>query len=174
MRSVFIASAARTAIGKFGGALASLSAADLGVVAVKEALFRTAIEPSAVDEVIIGHARGAGNGPNPARQISFRSGIPQEVPAYTVNKACGSGLKAIILGYQEILLGDADIIVAGGTESMSTVPYMIDQARWGLRMGNQHLIDAMYRDGFYCPLSELVMGETAENLATMYKISRDE
>ena len=172
--SVFIASAVRTAIGKFGGALASLSAADLGVIVVQEALSRARVEAGAVGEVIIGHARGAGNGPNPARQISYRSGIPQEVPAYTVNKACGSGLKAIILGFQEIVLGNASIIVAGGTESMSTVPYMMEQARWGLRLGNHRLIDGMYRDGFYCPLSELVMGETAENLATMYKISRDQ
>src|SRR5215469_1697514 len=174
MKSVFIASAARTAIGKFGGALASLSAADLGVIAVEETLSRAAIEPTAVNEVIIGHARSAGNGPNPARQISYRSGIPQEVSAYTVNKACGSGLKAVILGCQEIFLGNADIVVAGGTESMSNVPYLVEQARWGLRMGNHHFIDGMYRDGFYCPLSELVMGETAENLAAMYKITRDE
>jgi acetyl-CoA C-acetyltransferase len=174
MRSVFIVSAVRTAIGKFGGALASLSAADLGVIAVKEALARAGVDGTAVHEAVMGHARGAGNGPNPARQISYRSGIPQEVPAYTVNKACGSGLKAIILGYQEIVLGNADVIVAGGTESMSTVPYLIEQGRWGLRMGNQHLIDGMYRDGFYCPLSELVMGETAENLATMYRISREQ
>src|SRR5262249_6671271 len=125
-RSVFIASAVRTAIGKFGGALALLSAVDLGVIAVQEALSRARVEAGAVGEVIIGHARGAGNGPNPARQISYRSGIPQEVPAYTVNKACGSGLKAIILGYQEIVLGNAGIIVAGGTESMSTVPYMME------------------------------------------------
>jgi acetyl-CoA C-acetyltransferase len=174
MNSVFIASAVRTAIGKFGGALASVSAVDLGVIAVKEALARASVEPATVDDVIIGHARGAGNGPNPARQISYRSGIPQEICAYTVNQACGSGLKAIILGHQEILLGNADIVVAGGTESMSNVPYLVEQARWGLRMGNQHLIDGMYRDGFFCPLSELLMGETAENLATMYKISRDE
>src|SRR6266581_2385535 len=174
MNSVFIASAVRTAIGKFGGALSSLSAADLGVIAVKEALTRSGIEPSGVNEVIIGHARGAGNGPNPARQISCRSGIPQEISAYTVNKACGSGLKAIILAYQEILLGNAEAIVAGGTESMSTVPYLVEQARWGLRMGNHQFIDGMYRDGFYCPLSQLLMGETAENLATMYKISREE
>src|SRR5215813_4535283 len=174
MKSVFIASAARTAIGKFGGTLAALSAADLGVLALKEALTRSRIEPSAVNEVIIGHARGAGNGPNPARQISYRAGVPEEISAYTVNKACGSGLKAIILGYQEIVLGNADVIAAGGTESMSNVPYMVEQARWGLRMGNHHFIDGMYRDGFFCPLSELLMGETAENLATMYKISRDE
>jgi acetyl-CoA C-acetyltransferase len=174
MSSVFIASAVRTAIGKFGGALASLSAADLGVIAVTEALAHARVEPPIVNEVILGHARGAGNGPNPARQVSYRSGIPQETPAYTVNKACGSGLKAIILGYQEILLGDAEIVVAGGMESMSNVPYLVEQARWGLRMGNQHFIDAMYRDGFYCPLSELLMGETAENLASMYKITREE
>ena len=174
MKSVFIASAVRTAIGKFGGTLAPLSAADLGVVAVKEALARTKIQPSEVDEVIIGHARAAGNGPNPARQVSYLAGIPQEISAYTVNKACGSGLKAIILGCQEILLGNADVIVAGGMESMSNVPYLVEQARWGLRMGNQHFIDGMYRDGFYCPLSELLMGETAETLASMYKISRDE
>jgi acetyl-CoA C-acetyltransferase len=174
MRSVFIASAVRTAIGKFGGALAPLSAVDLGVVAVKEALSRARIEATAVHEVIIGHARGAGNGPNPARQVSYRAGIPQEISAYTVNKACGSGLKAIILGCQEIQLGNSDVIVAGGMESMSNVPYLVEQARWGLRMGNHHFIDGMYRDGFYCPLSELLMGETAENLATMYKITRDE
>src|SRR4030095_10900827 len=174
MKSVFIASAVRTAIGKFGGTLAPLSAADLGVIAVREAMSRANIEPAGVNEVIMGHARGAGNGPNPARQVSYRSGVPQEVSAYTVNKACGSGLKAIILGYQEIVLGNAEVIVAGGMESMSNVPYLVEQARWGLRMGNHHFIDGMYRDGFYCPISELVMGETAENLAAMYKITRDE
>jgi acetyl-CoA C-acetyltransferase len=174
MRSVLIASAVRTAIGKFGGTLSSLSAVELGVVAVKEALSRAAVEAAAVNEVIIGHARGAGNGPNPARQIGYRSGIPQEVPAYTVNKACGSSLKAIMLGYQEIVLGNAEIVVAGGTESMTNVPYLVENARWGVRMGNHQFVDGMYRDGFFCPLSELVMGETAENLATMYKISRAE
>ncbi len=174
MRSVFIASAVRTAIGKFGGSLLALSAADLGVIAVKEALRRAGVQPESVDEVIMGHARGAGNGPNPARQISYRSGIPQEISAYTVNKACGSGLKSIILGCQEIGLGNANTIIAGGTESMSNVPYLVEYARWGLRMGNHHFIDGMYRDGFFCPLSELLMGETAENLAAQYKISRDE
>lgn len=174
MKSVFITSAVRTAIGKFGGTLASLNAVDLGVIAVDEALARASVEPATVDEVIIGQARGAGCGPNPARQISYRASIPQEICAYTVNQACGSGLKAIILGYQEILLGNADVIVAGGTESMSNVPYLLEQARWGLRMGNHHFIDGMYRDGFFCPLAELLMGETAENLATMYRIERDE
>src|SRR6476619_2846484 len=114
MKSVFIASAVRTAIGKFGGTLAPLSAADLGVLAVREAVSQANVDPVTVDEVIMGHARGAGNGPNPARQVSYRSEIPQEVPAYTVNQACGSGLKAIILGCQEILLGNAGIVVAGG------------------------------------------------------------
>src|SRR5215475_14703055 len=174
MEAVFIASAVRTPIGKFGGSLVHLTAADLGVVAVKAAIERAAIEPQAVGETIIGFARQAGNGPNVARQVSYRSGIPQEIPAYTVNKACGSGLKAIILGCQEILLGNSGVVVAGGMESMSNVPYLVEQARWGLRMGNHHFIDGMYRDGFYCPLSELLMGETAENLAKMYKISRDE
>jgi acetyl-CoA C-acetyltransferase len=174
MESVVIASAVRTPIGKFGGSLAHLSAADLGVIAVQEALRRAGIEPEAVHETIIGHARQAGNGPNVARQISYRSGIPREVSAYTVNKACGSGLKAILLAYQEILLGNAKVMVAGGTESMSRVPYLIDQARWGLRMGNQPLVDGMYRDGFFCPLAEMVMGETAENLAVLHHITRDE
>lgn len=174
MKSVFIASATRTPIGNFGGALASLSATDLGVISVKESLSRAGIEPGAVNEVIIGHARGAGTGPNPARQIGYRAGVPQEAPAYTVNKACGSGLKAIILGYQEILLGNSEVVVAGGIESMSNVPFLVEHARWGLRMGNHHLIDGMYRDGFFCPLSELLMGETAEKLATIYKISRTE
>jgi len=174
MESVWIASAVRTPIGKFGGSLAQMSAADLGVIAVKETLNRAGVEPQAVHETVIGHARQAGNGPNIARQISYRSGIPKEVSAYTVNKACGSGLKAIILAYQEIALGNAKVMVAGGTESMSRVPYLVDNARWGLRMGNQPLTDGMYRDGFFCPLAEMVMGETAESLATIHKISRDE
>ncbi len=174
MPAVFIVSAVRTPIGKFGGSLAKLSAVDLGVIAVKEALHRAGVDPSAVDEVIMGHARGAGNGPNPARQIGFRSGIPHEVPAFTVNKACGSGLKAIILGYQQIMLGDANVVAAGGSESMSRVPYLVDNGRWGLRMGNHQFVDAMYRDGFYCPIADMLMGETAERLASIHKISRDE
>lgn len=174
MESVFIASAVRTPIGKFGGSLAHMTAADLGVIAVTEALKRSGIEPEAVEETIIGNARPAGNGPNPARQISYRSGIPQESPAFSVNKACGSGLKAILLAYNEIVLGHAKVMVAGGAESMSRVPYLIDNARWGLRMGNQPLVDGMYRDGFFCPLAQQVMGETAEALAVIHKISRDE
>jgi len=174
MEAVLIASAVRTPIGKFGGSLAQLTAADLGVIAVKAALNRAGIEATAVDETIIGHARQSGNGPNVARQISYRSGIPKEVSAYTVNKACGSGLKALLLASQEILLGNAKIMIAGGTESMSRVPYLIDNARWGLRMGDQSFVDGMYRDGFFCPLAEMVMGATAENLATLHNIGRDE
>jgi acetyl-CoA C-acetyltransferase len=196
---VFIVSAVRTPIGKFGGALAEVSAADMGVHVVRAALerafgemppLRMAGESSAeavkegrtewhassgrrVSELIFGNARQAGNGPNIARQIAWRAGLGDDVPAFTVNMACASGLRAILLGWQQIRLGDAEIVVAGGTESMSRVPYLLE-ARWGLRMGNQPLVDAMYRDGFFCPMSKMVMGETAELLATKYKISREE
>src|SRR5947209_5971770 len=146
----------------------------MGVVAAKAAIERAGIQPQQVDETIFGNARQAGGGPNPARQISIRSGVPQEVPAFTVNKACASGLKSIALAYQSILLGDANCILAGGTESMSRLPYYLDGARWGYRLGNQELVDGMYRDGFFCPLAKMVMGETAEVLAEQYKISRDE
>ena len=174
MQGVYILSAVRTPIGKFGGSLASLTAADMGVVAGKAAMERAGIRPEQVEETIFGNARQAGGGPNPARQISVRSGVPQEIPAFTVNKACASGMKAIALAYQAILLGDSSCILAGGTESMSRLPYYLDGARWGYRLGNQELVDGMYRDGFFCPLAKMVMGETAEVLAEQYKISRDE
>jgi acetyl-CoA C-acetyltransferase len=173
LQAVYILSAVRTPIGKFGGSLASLTAADLGVVAAKAAIERAGMHPDQIDETIFGSARQAGGGPNPARQISVRSGVPQEAPAFTVNKACASGMKSIALAYQSILLGDASCILAGGTESMSRVPYYLE-ARWGYRLGNQELVDGMYRDGFFCPLAKMVMGETAEVLAEQYKISRDE
>ncbi|MEY2394364.1 MAG: acetyl-CoA C-acetyltransferase [Acidobacteriaceae bacterium] len=173
MQAVYILSAVRTPIGKFGGSLASLTAADLGVVAAKAAMERAGVNPQQVEETIFGNARQAGGGPNPARQISIRSGVPQEVPAFTVNKACASGLKSIALAHQSILLGDASCILAGGAESMSRVPYYLE-ARWGYRLGNQDLVDGMYRDGFFCPLAKMVMGETAEVLAEHYKISREE
>ncbi len=174
MQAVYILSAVRTPIGKFGGALASLTAADIGVVAATAAMERAGVRPEQVEESIFGNARQAGGGPNPARQISVRSGVPQEVPAYTVNQACASGMKSIALAYQAIVLGDANCILAGGTESMSRVPYYLDMARWGYRLGNQELVDGMYRDGFFCPLAKMVMGETAELLAEQYKIARDE
>src|SRR5690242_9348101 len=146
----------------------------MGVVAAKAALDRAGVSPQAVEETIFGNARQAGGGPNVARQISVRSGVPKEVPAYTVNKACASGLKSIALGYQEIAVGNLDCVLAGGTESMSRLPYYLDGARWGYRLGNQELVDGMYRDGFFCPLAKMVMGETAELLAEQYKITRQE
>jgi len=188
-RGVYIASAVRTPIGKFGGGLADLSAAEMGIIAVREAMRRafgsapaertpgdrtrteSASLPCPVNELILGNARPAGVGPNLARQVAWRSGLGDDVPAFAVNMACASGLRAILLGWQQIMLGDAEVIVAGGTESMSRVPYLLD-ARWGMRMGHQQLTDAMYRDGFLCPLSQMVMGETAELLAQEFKISR--
>ena len=174
MQDVFIISAVRTPIGKFGGKLAHMSSPDLGVVAAKAALERAGISPEQVEETIFGCARQAGNGPNPARQISVRAGVPKEVSAYTVNKACASGMQAISLGYQQIATGEMDCVLAGGTESMSRVPYYLEGGRWGYRLGNQDLVDGMYRDGFSCPLCKLVMGETAEVLAEQYEIGREE
>ncbi len=174
MNNVYILSAARTPIGKFGGSLVSQTAADLGTVAAKAALDRAGIQPQQVEETIFGNARQAGGGPNPARQVSIRSGVPQEVPAYTVNKACASGIKSIVLGAQEIAGGNLECVLAGGTESMSRLPYYLDGARWGYRLGHQELVDGMYRDGFLCPLAKMVMGETAELLAQQYKITREE
>jgi len=174
MHEVYILSAARTPIGKFGGSLASMTAASLGVVAAQAAIERAGVRPEQIEETIFGNARQAGGGPNPARQISIRSGVPQETPAYTVNKACGSGLKSIALGYQEIATGNLDCVLAGGTESMSRLPYYLDGARWGYRLGNQELVDGMYRDGFFCPLAKMLMGETAEILAEQYKVTREQ
>jgi acetyl-CoA C-acetyltransferase len=174
VQAVYIVSAVRTPIGKFGGSLASQTAADMGVVAAKAAMERANVRPDQIEETIFGNARQAGGGPNPARQISIRSGVPREVPAFTVNKACASGMKSVALAYQAILLGDASCVLAGGTESMSRLPYYLDGVRWGYRLGNQELVDGMYRDGFLCPLAKMVMGETAEILAEQYKISRDE
>src|SRR5271155_5737490 len=174
LQAVYILSAVRTPIGKFGGSLASLTAADTGVVAAKAAIERAGIRPDQVEEAIFGNARQAGGGPNPARQISIRSGVPQEAPAYTVNKACASGIKSIALAFQEIATGNLDCVLAGGTESMSRLPYYLEGARWGYRLGNQELVDGMYRDGFFCPMAKMLMGETAEILAEQYKISREE
>jgi acetyl-CoA C-acetyltransferase len=174
MKTVFLAGAVRTPIGRFGGSLASWSAADLGTAVAKESLRRAQIEPDQIDDSIWGCARQAGGGPNVARQITFRAGAPDSVPAFTVNQACGSGLRAIILAAEQIMLGRANIVLAGGAESMSRVPYFAEGARFGMRMGHAELVDGMYRDGFNDPLSGLVMGETAEVLARHYEISRDE
>jgi len=174
MKNVYLAASVRTPIGRFGGALASLSAADLGVTAAKACFERAQLRPQQIQQSIWGCARQAGGGPNVARQITFRAGAPETVPAFTVNQACGSGLQAIILAAQQIMLGHADAVLTGGTESMSRVPYFAEGARWGMRMGNTELVDGMYRDGFSDPLSGLLMGETAENLARQYEVSRTE
>ncbi len=174
MKDVYLVGSVRTPIGRFGGSLASWTAADLGVAVAKESLRRAHVAPDQIQDSIWGCARQAGGGPNVARQITYRAGAPERVPAFTVNQACGSGLRAIILAAEQIALGRARIILAGGTESMSRVPYFAEGARWGMRMGNTELVDGMYRDGFNDPLSGLVMGETAENLARQYEISREE
>src|SRR5690348_5947391 len=174
LEEIFIVSAVRTPIGKFGGSLAQMSAADMGTIASRAALERAGIAGGQVEETIMGNARQAGGGPNVGRQISIRSGVPETVSAYTVNQACASGLKSIALAFQEIANGNMSCVLAGGTESMSRLPYYLDGARWGYRLGNQELVDGMYRDGFFCPMAKMVMGETAEVLAGQYKISREE
>lgn len=171
---VWIASPVRTPIGRFGGTLASLSAADVATVAARASLQRAGIDPGAVDETIWGHGRQAGGGPNTARQVSVRAGVPVTSPALTLNKACGSGMLAIVDAYRHIVLGDAEVVLAGGVESMSNTPYMLPRARWGYRMGHAELVDGMYKDGFHCPLAGQLMGATAENLAEKYGIGREE
>ena len=174
MKNIYLTGAVRTPIGRFGGTLSSWSAADLGVAVARESLRRAGVNPEAIQDSIWGCARQAGGGPNVARQITYRVDVPETVPAFTVNQACGSGLRAIILAAEQIMLGRAETVLAGGTESMSRVPYFAEGVRWGTRMGNVQLTDGMYRDGFNDPLSGLLMGETAENLARSYEISRDE
>ena len=174
MKNVYMVGSARTPIGRFGGTLAAWTAADLGTAAATESIKRARIRADQIQDSIWGSARQAGGGPNVARQITYRAGVPETVPASTINQACGSGIKAIILAAQEIMLGRARCVLAGGAESMSRVPYYAEGARWGARLGNVELVDGMYRDGFNDPLSGLVMGETAENLAERYEISREE
>ena len=174
MTPIYLVGAVRTAIGRFGGSLRSWTAADLGTAVATESMRRAHVSPDQIDDSIWGCARQAGGGPNVARQITFRAGVPERVPAFTVNQACGSGLRAIILAAETIMLGRANIVLAGGTESMSRVPYFAEGARWGARMGHSELIDGMYRDGFNDPLSGLVMGETAEELARRSELARDE
>jgi acetyl-CoA C-acetyltransferase len=173
-QQIFLVAAVRTPIGKFGGGLATLTAPQLGVASAKATIDRSGIDPGAVDEVIFGNARQAGVGPNAARQVAIKSGLRHEVPAYTVNQACGSGLRAIMNAADQIRLGAAQVILAGGTESMSNTPYLLPRARWGYRMGNDEVVDGMYRDGFLCPLADEMMGATAETLADRYGISREE
>jgi len=172
--AIYLIAAVRTPIGKFGGGLASLTAPQLGTASAKATIERSGVDPRVIDEVIFGNARQAGVGPNSARQIAIKSGLRHEVPAYTVNQACGSGLRSIMNGADQIRLGQANIVLAGGTESMSNTPYMLPRARWGYRMGDAELVDGMYRDGFLCPLADEMMGATAERLAEQYGITRDE
>jgi len=174
VRDVVIASAARTAIGSFGGSLKDISAVELGKVAAKEALQRAGIQPEMVDEAIIGNVLGAGLGQNVARQVLLGIGAPVTTPAMTVNKVCGSGLRAVSLAAQIIAGGDAEIILAGGTENMSAAPYLAPSARWGARMGNATLVDYMVNDGLTDIFNNYHMGITAENMAKQWQISRQE
>jgi len=171
---IVLAGARRTPIGRFGGALASLSAPELGAAAARSALEAAEVPPEAVDEVVFGNARQAGVGPNPARQVGRRTGLADRVPARTVNQACASGLRAILDAAASIRLGDAEVVLAGGAESMSNTPFLLPSARWGQRFGDGPLDDGMYRDGFHCPLADQLMGETAETLADAYGLSRGE
>jgi acetyl-CoA C-acetyltransferase len=174
MRDVVIAGACRTAIGTFGGALKGFSAVELGTVVVAEAMKRAGVGPHAVDETIMGHVLQAGLGENPARQCAVNAGIPIEAPAFTVNKVCGSGLKAVSLAAQAIAAGEADVVIAGGMESMTNAPYLATKARWGLRMGDDPLVDSMLRDGLLDPWTGVHMGITAENVAERFGIGRAE
>jgi len=172
---VVIVGAARTPIGRYGGSLRNVHPADLGAAAARAALERAGVSPADVDEVLIGHGRQAGSGPNPARQVGMKAGVPDTVPAQTINKACASGMQTIATGAQSIMLGEADVILAGGIESMSRMPYLVDaeDARWGHKMGNVTFVDAMYRDGFTCSVCGMIMGETVEVLARQYGITRE-
>lgn len=174
MREVVIASAARTAIGSFGGSLKDISAVELGKIVAKEALNRAGVQPEMVDEAIIGNVLGAGLGQNVARQVLLGVGAPVSTPAMTVNKVCGSGLRAVSLAAQIIAGGDAEIILAGGTENMSAAPYLAPSARWGARMGNATLVDYMVNDGLTDVFNNYHMGITAENMATQWQVSRQQ
>ena len=174
MESAVIVEGARTPIGRFLGSFAETSAVELGTLAATEAMRRADVDPGQVDQTIFGHARQAGNGPNTGRQVSVRAGVPVDVSAYNVNIACGSGMKAVQLAAQQIVLGDSEVVLAGGMENMTQVPYLLPDARRGHRLGDTKLVDAMYRDGLLDPLCGLVMGETAENLVDRYGLTRSE
>ncbi|ANU19599.1 acetyl-CoA acetyltransferase [Planococcus plakortidis] len=173
-QEIVIASAVRTAVGSFQGALKDVPATDLGAIVIKEALSRAGVAGDQVSEVIMGNVLQAGLGQNPARQASIKAGLPETVPAMTINKVCGSGLKSIHLAYQAIFAGDADIVVAGGMENMSCAPYLLEGARGGYRMGDQKVVDSMVHDGLTCAFNDYHMGVTAENLCDRYEISREE
>src|SRR3954464_15926355 len=174
MRTAVILEGARTPIGRFLGSYADTTAVELGTIAAVEAMRRAAVTPDQIDQTIMGHARQAGNGPNTGRQVSIRAGVPQEVSGYNVNIACGSGMKVVQLGAQQIALGDSDVVLAGGMENMSRVPFLLPDMRLGHRIGDTEVVDAMYRDGVVHPLCDLIMGETAENRGEAHGISREE
>lgn len=174
MQEVVIVRAVRTAIGSFGGTLKDLPAAELGSVVIKDILEKTGIPPAEIDEVILGNVLQAGLGQNPARQAAIRAGIPEHVPSYTVNKVCGSGLKAVGLAAQAIRAGDGQVYIVGGMENMSLAPYVDQKARWGARMGHSELVDVMIKDGLWCAFNDVHMGITAENIAERWQISREE
>lgn len=174
MREVVIVKALRTAIGSFGGTLKDLTAPQLAAVVIRRILEETNLPPEEIDEVILGNVLQAAAGQNPARQAAMEAGIPETVPAYTINKVCGSGLKAVGLAAQAIRAGDADVFVVGGMESMSTAPYAVPKARWGARMGHEQLTDTMIKDGLWCAFTDTHMGITAENIAERWQISRAE
>ena len=174
MRNVVIASAARTAVGSFGGALKGLSAVELGTIAAKEAIKRAGIKPEDIQEVVLGNVLQAGLGQNPARQITLNAGIPISVPAMTLNKVCGSGLRTVSLAAQMIKAGDVDIVLAGGAESMSNAPFLLPKMRWGARMNDTNVVDEMIKDGLWDAFNDYHMGITAENVAEQVGISRQE
>ena len=174
MREAVIVSAVRTPIGSFGGSLKDVSAIQLGAIAAKEAMTRASVKPEMIDEVIFGGVLQAGLGQNIARQVSIEAGIPVEVPSMTVNKVCGSGLKTVSLAAQAILLGEAEVVLAGGTENMSLAPYTLSKARWGLRMGDAAIVDYMVHDGLWDVFNDYHMGVTAENIAEQWSITRDD
>lgn len=174
MERAVILEGARTPVGRFLGSFSEVPAVDLGIHAVRAALERAEVAPAEVDELVFGHARQAGNGPNPARQVAYRSGLGEEKPAFTVNMACGSGTKAIQVGAEQIMLGNAEVVVVGGQENMTRTPFLLDRMRSGYRMGDATVYDGMSKDGFLDPLCGLVMGQTAENLAERYSIPRSE
>ncbi|MCU0586752.1 MAG: acetyl-CoA C-acetyltransferase [Syntrophobacteraceae bacterium] len=174
MKNAVIVSAVRTPVGSFGKSLKDIPAVDLGVIALKEALKRIDLQPELVDEVILGNVLQAGLGQNPARQVCIRAGLPQEVPAFTINKVCASGLKSVFLAAQAVMTGDAEVVVAGGIENMSAAPYALKGARWGQRMGDGKLVDLMILDGLWDAFNGYHMGNTAENVSERFKVSREE
>ena len=174
MEEVYVVNCCRTAVGSFGGSLKDTPAADLGAVVVKEALNRAGVKPEQVDELMFGCILTAAQGQNPARQVGVKAGLPYSVPAYTVGMVCGSGMKSVIEGARAILAGDADIIVAGGTENMSAAPFALPNERWGARMGDKKVVDTMIRDGLWDAYNNYHMGTTAENICDVWGITREE